>query len=156
MLADAPNDTRPLELLSSAGGELGLREAILLGDVELARRICDADRAPDFNGEADFGMHETYLMLAASLGPLAVVDFLLDRGADIEGTDDLGETAMMRAAEAGHARIVERLLDRGADINRGWPQETALAKAQGHGHQTVVSLLLSRGAKPGDGPVDRL
>jgi ankyrin repeat-rich membrane spanning protein len=144
-----PPDTRYLELLTAAGGRLGLREAILLGDVDLARRVCDSDSTLDINGEAEFGMHETYLMLAADYGPPAMIDFLLDRGADIEGTDDLGWTALIRAAEAGLVCVLERLLDRGAEV-KGGPGREALAQAQSHGHPEVVSLLLSRGAKPGD------
>jgi ankyrin repeat protein len=140
-------DARAMNVLASAGGRLGLREAILLGDVELVRRACDTDPTLDINGESRFGMHETHLMLAATLGPLAVVDLLLERGADIEGTDDIGHTALMRAAESGHEDIVRRLLDLGADINRNWPMTSALAQAQGRGHQGVTALLLSRGAR---------
>lgn len=44
------------------------------------------------------------------------VRLLLDRGADVRGSDDRGRTALMIAAERGHASIVGELLKRGADL----------------------------------------
>ena len=54
-------------------------QVILLGDVGMARRIIDGDGSIDINGESRFGMHDTFLMLAAHVGPVAMVDLLLDR-----------------------------------------------------------------------------
>jgi ankyrin repeat protein len=45
---------------------------------------------------------------------LALVQFLLDRGARIEERDDRGRTALMIAAELGRTAIVAELLKRGA------------------------------------------
>ncbi|MHC5538811.1 ankyrin repeat domain-containing protein [Singulisphaera rosea] len=142
-------DARFLERLMSAGGRLGLREAILLGDVEMAQRIIDDDASIDINGESNFGMHDTFLMLAAHVGPVEMADMLLDRGAEIGGTDDIGATALMLASEMGRVEIVTRLLDRGASINTGWPTDTALYRANRGGHTEVVASLLARGAKWG-------
>lgn len=141
-------DSRPLEMLLTAGGKLGLREAVLTGDVELARRLCDSDPGIDVSGDARFSYHDTYLMEAANLGFLGMTRFLLDRGADIEGTDDLGATALMRAAGAGHSEIVELLLERGADVNHDdWSDQTPLSEAATSGRREIVDLLLSRGAE---------
>jgi ankyrin repeat protein len=140
-------DTRPLELLAAAGALLGLREAVILNDVDMARWLCNNNTLIDVSASASFSFDDTFLMLAAELGSPEMVNFLLDRGADIEGTNDLGLTALMRAAESGHADIVARLLDLGADINCGWPDETALSMAEVHNHQEIASLLLSRKAK---------
>ena len=138
-------DPRPMQLLAAVGGQFGLREAILMDDVNLARRIRDRDSSIDVSGDARFGFDRTYLMLAAELGSLEMVDFLIDRGAEIDGTDDIGHTALMKAAEGGHVAIVSRLLDRGAELNRGWPCETALAAAEAGDHHEVATLLLSKG-----------
>ncbi len=140
-------DPRPMQLLAAAGGQFGLREAILLDDVDLARRICDRDPSIDVSGDARFSFDRTYLMLAAELGSLDMVNFLIDRGAEIDGTDDIGHTALMKAAEGGHVEIVSRLLDHGAEVNGGWPCVTALAEAEAGGHHGVATLLVSRGAK---------
>jgi Ankyrin repeats (3 copies)/Ankyrin repeats (many copies) len=143
-------DARFLDLLMTAGGRIGLREAILLGDVEMARRIIDEDDSIDINGESRFGMHDTFLMLAAHVGPVAMVDLLLDKGAEIEGTDDMAYTALMIATEMGRVDIVNRLLDRGAMVQSGWELDLALNQACRGGHSEVIACLLSRGAKWGE------
>lgn len=142
-----PPNRQPMELLIAAGGQMGLREAVLLDDVELARHLCDQDQTIDVNSSAYFCFYDNYLMLAAQLGFLNMVHFLIARGADPESTDDLGHTALMRAAEAGHELIVAALLALGADINRGWPCETALSVAEAHGRQAVAKLLRERGGR---------
>ena len=110
-------DPRVLELLKAVGGRLGLREAVVMGDVELARRLCDDDPALDISGDARFSFTETYLMLATERRDRGMVRFLLDRGADVERTDDLGATALMRAAAAGDPEVFRLILGRGADID---------------------------------------
>jgi ankyrin repeat protein len=129
---------------------LGLREAVLTGDVELARRLCDSDPNLDVGGESRFFFHDTYLMEAAGLGFLEMTRFLLDRGADIEGGDDVGSTALLKAAGAGRTEIVSLLLDRGADGNHGdWNGHSPLSRAAVEGHREIYDLLLSRGADRG-------
>ena len=115
------SDRRFFEMLKEAGGRCDLREAVLMGDVELARRICDQDPTVDVSGDALFPVHDTFLMIAADLGERAMVDFLLERGADPNGTDDLGITALMRAAAAGHAPVVERLITGGPGLIKAGP-----------------------------------
>ncbi len=41
---------------------------------------------------------------------LQLVEYLLDRGADVNATDDGGWTALMHAAEGGHLRVAEILV----------------------------------------------
>jgi ankyrin repeat protein len=141
-----PN-TLYLDLLLAAGGRIGLREAILLGDVEAARRAIDEDPSIDINGESLFGMHDTFLMLAAHVGPVAMVDLLLDKGAEIDEPDDIGTTPLMLAAEMGRVDIINRLVDRGADVKSKWLGDTALRRASENGHTEAVTCLLSHGAK---------
>lgn len=140
-------DRRFLDLLLSDGARLSLREAVLMEDLEIATRLCNEDPALDVNAEADYRFHEPYLMMAAELGSLTMIDFLLERGADIEGRDDLGRTPLIVAANAGRTSAVDLLLDRGADVNAGWPSQSPLANAERCGHLDTAALLLSRGAK---------
>lgn len=140
-------DPRPLEMLLAAGARYELREAVMMNDVALARARLDEGADPDTGA----GTYEGPLLkLAAEDDQPAIVDLLLDRGADIEATDDLGRRPLLSAASSGRTAVVRRLLDRGADINGDdWSDQTALSEAAVHGHRDVVALLLSRGAERG-------
>ena len=75
---------------------------------------------------------------AAERGHLAVVEALLDAGAEQLGS------GVWRAAFGGHNAIIALLLDRGADINHFNGQ--ALFLAADCGHLETATLLLQRGA----------
>lgn len=131
----------PLEILLAAGAQYRLREAVMLNDFELARiRI-------DEGADVDAGRgryHGPLVMIAAKLGHVDMVRLLLDRGANVELTDDLGATALMGAAATGNLEIVRLLLDRGADVNHDdWSDQTPLSEAAVAGHRVIVDLLLA-------------
>ncbi|KAA0162245.1 hypothetical protein FNF27_08078 [Cafeteria roenbergensis] len=56
------------------------------------------------------------ILEAAAAGGKALVEGLLDRGADVATKTPDGWTAVMWAAQDGHESTVELLLDRGADL----------------------------------------
>ncbi|KAK4150284.1 hypothetical protein C8A00DRAFT_37122 [Chaetomidium leptoderma] len=87
------------------------------------------------------------LVEAAYQGRTAVVDLLLDGGADVNVASKHFGDALQAAAFAGEAEIVERLLDRGADIDAqrggfGSALHAACAGRRWH----VVQLLVRRKA----------
>src|SRR5262245_77978 len=140
-------DPRPLELLLAAGGQYRLYEAVLLNDLDLARTRLDEGAGVD---TGEWSYNGPLLKIAADLGYLAMVDLLLDHGANAEATDDLGQTALVSAVRFGRTEIVRCLLDRGADINAvEWSGRSAIAIAASAGHRDIVSLLLDRGAERG-------
>lgn len=85
------------------------------------------------------------LRAAARYGHAAIVQLLLARGAK---ADACGSEALQSAASYGHAGIVGNLLDYGADVNAiGRYSRRAIDWAQENGHADVVELLLARGSK---------
>jgi ankyrin repeat protein len=89
----------------------------------------------------------TALHYAASSGDIALVQLLLNRGADIKTEDSNGITALHIAAKEGNMAVMQLLLNHGADTeaktNTG---RTALHYATDNGNKAVVQLLLERGA----------
>ncbi|KAK3944343.1 hypothetical protein QBC46DRAFT_280208 [Diplogelasinospora grovesii] len=107
------------------------------------------DELRHINGDEDGyeleGMDcQTLLRWAAEGGAEAVVQQLLEKGADVHARDKDGRTALSYAAERGHEAVVKLLLDKGADVavanKDGW---TPLIAASSKGHVDVVRLLLA-------------
>ena len=78
-----------------------------------------------------------------------LVKFLLDKGADINLTDDGDDTALMEAANNNDPQnkvIVKLLLERGANVHASGNR--ALLNAAKEGGPEIVQLLLQKGADP--------
>ncbi|KAM7209925.1 hypothetical protein V8F06_014692 [Rhypophila decipiens] len=87
------------------------------------------------------------LSYAAEKGHEAVVQQLLEKGADIEAKSNSGQTPLSWAAEKGHEAVVQQLLEKGADIEaKSNSGQTPLSWAAENGHEAVVQQLLEKGA----------
>ena len=94
------------------------------GEVERVSELLATGLPPD--AEESKNGHRA-LHQAAGAGELAVVDLLIEAGADVGGLDGSGFTPLMRAAEAADLEAGRRLLDAGAEVNeRNEKGETAL------------------------------
>ncbi len=105
---------------------------------QLLKKICNSELQR-------YGL--TALMHAARQGHKAVVQLLLDRGANINASNWVNNTALIEAAREGHEAVVQLLLHYGANINASnRVNNTALIEAAREGHEAVVQLLLDYGA----------
>lgn len=86
-------------------------------------------------------------MAAARQVSSPAVYYLIDRGANIEATDDEGRTALWWAARAGNYIALEILLRHGADPNKADRRHgiTPLIIASRVGHVRIVRMLLEYG-----------
>ena len=86
---------------------------------------------------------------AAAAGQLAVAQFLLGNGAEVDLPGIAGNRPLHYAAGAGHKAMVELLLAHGADVNaRDGMGETPLHDAAKRGYRTVATTLLDNRADP--------
>ena len=86
-----------------------LLAAARAGDVERVRALLPPAGNPEEDGPPDAPDGITPLMAAAAGGHEAVVEALLERGADAAKRDAQGRSAAAHARAAGHAHLAERL-----------------------------------------------
>lgn len=97
---------------------------------------------------------EAWLTAASENQPQILQQFI-DRGWDINATDDQGETALHLACLEGHGTIVEMLLAAGAKLDRlSASGDSPLLQALRQSDLGVVAQLLGQGADPNLGEGD--
>lgn len=121
------------------GGFTPLLFAARHGDVESARLLLAA--GADVNDAAADGI--SVLVLATHSGHAALVDFLLERGADVTAAE-VGYTALHAAVLRGDLGMIEALLAHGADPNARLTKGTRVPRDTNH---WVLSAYLA-GATP--------
>jgi Ankyrin repeats (3 copies) len=99
------------------------------------------------NSEQSMAVDDRTLHWAAQNGHGAVVQMLLDRGADMEAKEGHDRTPLHVAAQNGHGAVVQMLLNKGADVAaKEQGGGTPLHGATLNGHGAVVQMLLDWGA----------
>jgi ankyrin repeat protein len=120
-----------------------LPAAAIVGDADAVRRLLDLGFAidtPDAQGCSA-------LLRAAGGGHRAVVDLLLERGADPQRAAHTGATPLSAAVSMRQGELVERLLVAGADLEHRLPGEvTVLMLAAALGLPDLCARLLAAGA----------
>ena len=90
---------------------------------------------------------ETPLMVCVNAGKYKMIEFLLNKGADVNLPNDGGVTPLYEAVVGEDEDIVNLLLDKGANPNketkRGW---YPIHKAIGDENKHLIKLLLEHGA----------
>lgn len=127
------------------GGMTALMHAAMHDDPQVVGKLIAAKAdiaASDAKGWTAL-MHAT----RKDRGYPAIVELLIEKGADVNAAHKHGGTALSSACYQGHEKAVELLLAAGADVNTkdeaGW---TPLICACTNGHTPVVKLLLAAGA----------
>jgi ankyrin repeat protein len=120
-----------------------LPAAAIVGDVDAVRRLLDLGfgiDTPDTQGCSA-------LLRAAGGGHRAVVDLLLERGADPQRAAKTGATPLSAAVSMRQGEVVERLLRAGAQLEHRLPGDvTVLMLAAALGLPDVCARLLAAGA----------
>jgi serine/threonine protein kinase len=84
---------------------------------------------------------------AAGCGSEAIVQALLDSGAEVDLQNPVGQTALHCAARNGYEGVVRLLLQKGASVNaKDENEQTALQGAAAQGNEGIVRMLLESGA----------
>jgi hypothetical protein len=108
---------RIVELLKTAGaaGDDATFQLFFVkpGDIETARAAIAA--GADVNRIAPHHSNHTPLSTAAYEGDLALVDLLIESGADVNKYD-VWTTPLIRTCERGHLEVAKRLIEAGADL----------------------------------------
>ncbi|OCT84861.1 CARD- and ANK-domain containing inflammasome adapter protein [Xenopus laevis] len=113
-------------------------DAVAKGDLSLLQNIL---RDTDINAVNPSG--ETLLHMAAASGHVAVIEYLINKGAKIDSKDMKHRTPLHRASENGHGEAVKVLLRAGAFIySLDDASLTPLHLAAENNHQNVLKILL--------------
>lgn len=108
------NQNRLLEILTYAAAS-GFREVTPF--LNLNNQFRADGQLLSIMKNVKYSNNKTILMYAANIGNLGRVQFLLDRGANINDSDSNGYTPLIYACINGNVDIVRLLLDRGANQN---------------------------------------
>ena len=108
------------------------------GDVEALKSLLA--KGVDVNSKTNYGA--TALSYACDRGHTAVVQLLIEKGADVNARDSFyNATPIIWAAQRGFAEIVKLLLDHGAT---GSKDQFLMMGVYGH-HNELIKLMLDRG-----------
>uniref|UniRef100_A0A3P9DUZ6 Poly [ADP-ribose] polymerase n=1 Tax=Maylandia zebra TaxID=106582 RepID=A0A3P9DUZ6_9CICH len=133
-------------LIGNSEVDRQLLEASKSGDVDVVKRLCTAQNVNCRDVE---GRQSTPLHFAAGYNRLAVVQFLLQHGADVHAKDKGGLVPLHNACSYSHYEVAELLVLHGAVVNVAdlW-KFTPLHEAAAKGKYDICKLLLQHGADP--------
>ena len=124
-----------------------LYHASSIDALRLAELVLETDNASVIDEISAHSRHGFALQAAAYHGHQVIVQFLLDKGAEVNAQGGEYGNALQAAAFSGSEAIVQLLLDKGADVNaQGGIFGNAFQAAGYRGREAIVQLLLDKGA----------
>jgi ankyrin repeat protein len=151
------------EFLASRGAPLDLEGAAGVGRLDIAKSFFSQDGSLKPNG-TEQQMQRGFLW-ACEFGRNDVVEFLLEKGANLRGQADTGETGLHWAVVGGHLPTIKLLLEHGAPLEeRNAYGGTVLSQAfwsfvngdPGVDYVPIVEALLAAGARIEAGALERV
>lgn len=125
---------------------MSLARAVTLVCEKGGKFLLNADRMTDGIDTRDAN-DNTLLIVASAIGSEEVVEWLIERGANVNARTGYGDTPILYASSCGSAPIVRRLIRAGASIyDRNIYGCTPIMYAASSGDYDSVSLLLREGA----------
>ncbi|KAF8817315.1 ankyrin, partial [Phlegmacium glaucopus] len=113
-------------------------------------RICNIDVHAHGWDRQDLSMDKSKvcspLYYASLAGMQPLLDYLLEKGVNVNAKEGRLGSALQAASSGGHEAIVKLLLEKGADVNAQGGLGSALLAASFGGHEVIVKLLLEKGA----------
>ncbi|KAF0698896.1 hypothetical protein As57867_010456, partial [Aphanomyces stellatus] len=121
-----------------------LHSAAYNGYVEILKELVDRGAPVDL--AASKSKHfSTPFIFACWQGHIEAATYLLERGANVNGTNAMGYSALMCATTENRIEVVQFLLDADADTAIQSEKETALDIAFSRGHDAIAALLQKYG-----------
>ncbi len=115
---DYPKFYETIKLLISKGSEYRIEHVIRAGDMERIKKLLDDN--PQLLQSKGY-WRDPLLFCAIRSGNSQVVEYLLDKGADINQVGRFEEPPLHAAAYAGNPETVELLIRSGANVNQKGP-----------------------------------
>jgi ankyrin repeat protein len=144
-------DVRCLQLLLDHGADPNIingvgATALMWAAPDLPKIKLLVAHGADVNARSA-NLQRTPLLVAASYpGSMAVLEFLLDKGADLHAKDRAGMDALSRAARSADVDVVRFLVEHGCDPSQA--SSIGVPRAIGRHDKPLIDYLVSKGAKP--------
>lgn len=146
-----PASVNPNIISRGGGGTSALMFVAMNGFIEGAKLLLDRGAKIELQ---QYGNKWTPLMMAANADKTKMVNYLLDRGANIEAVDTVGNNSLLAATNGLFHDTVSALLKRGANVNAFTPTNgsNALMNAINFGYEDkekdsikMMNLLIENG-----------
>jgi ankyrin repeat protein len=119
-------------------------QAIHASQIERIKGLLNDDPAVVHTRDSE---GDTILHKAVSLGNAEIIEYLLEKGANVNARDNSEIRPLHQAARLGYADVAALLISKGADVNAiDFQGQTSIHLATRKGHSAVVVLLASKGA----------